>query len=207
MPSNLVDVGRVHSVAAGQIAHQIEPGAVLAHLERRGIDVEGQYGTRRALHLHGADRLPDVLADAQSQPHPVQIQDGTLRSGREVAPLVENAVVRQADLVVYVDDPAISQHSGGVVDRSSRRLAAVRKPDDHDDAACLGCQPRHAGPVVGHEFRPEHQVFGRIPGDRHLREGHDLSPEPAGLRRRLRHAASVAVEIADSGIDLCEGQA
>ena len=57
-------------------------------------------------------------------------------------------------------------------------------------------------PRLGHERRPQQQVFGRVPGDRQLRERHEVAAEVFGLLVGGEDALRVALEVADDEVEL-----
>ncbi len=144
----------------------------------------------------------------------MQAQDREVVAGHEVTELVEHAVVGQMVLGVPGRDLAAPQHRGRVLRLAGgpaqpRRgvAGAVEIADDDGQlAGALVGQP--AGePVDGRagglrERAAQHEVLGRIAGERHLREGHQVR---AGAHRPSRpgaHQVRVRREIADGGVDL-----
>ena len=55
---------------------------------------------------------------------------------------------------------------------------------------------------VGHECRAQHQVLGGIPGDRQLREGHEIDVDGGGAVVGLEQPGLVAVEVTDDEVQL-----
>ena len=59
----------------------------------------------------------------------------------------------------------------------------------------------HAGVREG---LAQHEVLGRIPGERHLGEHDEVDAVPGSLRRPGAHQVGVAGQITDAGVDLGE---
>ena len=122
-------------------------------------------------------------------------------AGREVAVLVEDAVVRQEALAVDAADLAAGEDVAGVVEIG----VEVGRADERDDPLRLGgdlLDRRRAGRAD--ERRAQQQVLRRVAGDRELREEDEVG---AGVPRRgepVEDAGPVAVEIADDAVDLGE---
>ena len=178
----------------------------LAGVERRAVDVDVQLGTTGGLLGERAGGAPHVLADADAHLHAtddVQLVRIVVVAGREVAGLVEHGVVGQQPLAVGADHLAAGAHRGCVVE-----VAVGVDEADHGSAATSARRQLAEGDqVVGHEPRLQHQVFGRVAGDRQLGERDDVAPGRLGLVVRGADLGHVAVEVADRRVDLGQGDA
>ena len=119
----------------------------------------------------------------------------------EVAPLVEDAVVRQVLLVIDAGDLAFVEDGGGVVEV----VIGVDEADGGGNAVDLGCDVLQRLEVVIDETGAHEQVFRRVAGERELGEGDDVGALVAGLGDVVEDLVGVTFEVADSGVDLGEG--
>ncbi len=181
LPTDLVDVDE-RRVRVGGPRRQ-HPLAVrgLAAVVGRGVDVDGELGAAVGLHGERSVRAPDVLADADADLHAaddVQLERVGLVARREVAGLVEHRVVGQQALAVGAEHPAVGADRRGVeqvevgVDEADdgRAAAGVRRP-----AAA------RAASVSATNAGLEHEILGRVAGDRQLGEGDDVAAGGLGL--------------------------
>jgi hypothetical protein len=76
-------------------------------------------------------RLPDVLADQQADLEAAEARRPSAARRREVALLVEHAVVRQAGLAMIREDRAVAISASRIVDL---RAAVLGIANDHADA-------------------------------------------------------------------------
>ena len=65
--------------------------------------------------------------------------------------------------------------------------------------------PLERRPRVGQEVRLQQQVLRRVAGDRQLREEDDLRAGGRGALQVVEDQPLVALEVADDGVDLREG--
>ncbi len=121
-------------------------------------------------------------------------------AGREVAVLVEDAVVRQEALAVDAADLAARQDVAGV-----REIGVeVGGADERHDPLRLGGDRLDRPAGGADEPRAQQQVLRRVAGDRELREEDEVG---AGIPRRgepVEDPGPIAVEIADDAVDLGE---
>ena len=103
-----------------------------------------------------AGGLPEVLADRDSDVGSAEQEHDEVAPGREVAVLVENAVVREEALAVDRLDLAVRAHGGRVV----KIGVEVRCADERDDAADLGRDLAQRALGGADEPGPEQQVSG-----------------------------------------------
>ena len=174
--------------------------AVLADVERRGRDVrdelragEREVGRRRP-------RLPDVLADRRPDDDVAEAQEEQVVARREVAVLVEDAVVRQVPLAVDALHLAVREHEARVVEVG----VEVRRADERGDPAGRLRDPVDRPPRRADEPGAQQEILRRIAGDDELGEEHDVGVRVARLLEPLDDPRGVAVEVADDAIDLCE---
>ncbi len=175
----------------------------LAGVVGRGGDVQQQRRAGDGLVAGRRARLPDVLADGQSDGLLADLEHRAAIARLEVALLVEDAVVGEEDLAIDRMHDAVGEHGGGVVDVGR----ALGKADDGNDPVGLRCElvQRRAGGCQ--EALAQQQILGRVAGQRQLGKQHDIG---AGLQRLLAPGAnqrSVAGDVADGGVHLAEGQA
>jgi hypothetical protein len=176
--------------------------AVLADMERRCGDVRDQLRAGKREIGRRRSRLPHVFADRRADDDIAETQEVEVVAGREVAVLVEHAVVRQVALAVDALHLAVRKHEARVeeigveVRRTDERRHAVRRARDLLDRA----------PGGAYETGAEEQILGGVPGDAKLREEHEIGVSLAGAAEPLDDASRVAVDVADDAIDLSESQ-
>ena len=188
MPADLVRVADVDVVGARPLRQHVLPEAALSGVVGRAVDVHDHARARLRLRLRRVARVPDVLADVHAHVnagHPVDFA----RSVRlEVACFVEDAVVRQPLLVVYVHQPPVVNDRGGVVDRDAahvgradgppdqapRLCAPVDEANDDRDPSARSHHPFERRDVVPHKLRPQQKVLGRIARHCQFRERDDI---------------------------------
>ena len=132
--------------------------------------------------------------------HVAEAQQEEVVARREVAVLVEDAVVRQVALAVDAPHLAVGEHEARVVEVG----VEVRRADERGDPVrrlrdLVDRPPRRAD-----EAGAEQQVLRRVAGDDELGEEDEVGVRLAGLSEPLDDAGGVAVEVADDAIDLCE---
>ena len=124
------------------------------------------------------------------------------RPGREVAVLVEDAVVRQVALAVEALHLAVGADGAGVEE-------IPVEPGRADERRQPGARLRDlAQRLLGgaDEGRTEQQVLGRVPGDRELGEEDELRTFRARVGQTGENALAVAVQVADDSVDLGESK-
>ena len=144
--------------------------AVLADVERRRRDVDQQLragkrevGRRRA-------GLPHVLADRHADERLAEAEQDEVAAGREVALLVEDAVVRQEALAVDRPHLAVGADGAGVV----QVAVEGREADERRDPGRRGRDLVERPPGRAHEGRAQQQVLRRVARDRELGEEDEL---------------------------------
>ena len=206
LAAHLVDVDERAAGIRG--ARRQHPFAVrpLVEVVRRAVDVDVQLGATGSLFGKWPGRAPHVFADADADLHAadhIQLVRVAGVARCEVTGLVEHRVVRQQPLAIGADDFAIGTHRRGVVD-----VAISSDISDHGGAT-TGVRG-HLGQrfeIVGHESGLQHQIFRRVAGDRQLGERDDVASGGLGRVVGRDDLGHIAVEIADGGIQLGEGDA
>jgi len=124
------------------------------------------------------------------------------RSGREIALLVEDAVIGQVDLEAHRNGAAVEKGIGVV----ELTLLPPGQPDEHARSAIgrLASEALERGAAGILEGRFQHEVLGRIAREELLGEHHDVGAEPGRLRAGLASLLLVAGHVADDGIELSE---
>ena len=182
------------------IAEHVGPFVRLPHVERRAVDVRDEADA--PVRVEGRTRQPRVLADGEPDVAATDRHPRARGPWDEVALLIEHAVVGKLVLRVAGGDRPVSKERGGVVQPG---LGPVDEPDDHiAPGGGLLREPLQGRQVVLDEFGTQDQILGRIPGDRELREEHDVGTPVRGARRPVGHARHVPVEVTDGGVQLAE---
>ena len=157
----------------------------LADVERRRGEVDEQLGAGEREVGRRRARLPDVLADRRPDQRVAEPEQQQLAARREVAVLVEDAVVRQEALAVEALHLAVGADGAGVAE------VAV-EPGRADERRSARCTLRDlAQRLLGgaDEARAEQQVLGRVPGDGELGEEDELRACRARVRQTRRECA------------------
>ena len=149
---------------------------------------------------HRARGEPAVFAYGKPDPNPVQLDDRAAVAGLEVALLVEDAVVRQEDLVIDGRDLAVVQERGGVEEIT----VLVDKADHGGDVRGGPCDHAELREVVADECRLEDEVLGRIAGDRQLRKADDVGARGARLVHPADDQPRISGQVTDGWVDLGE---
>ena len=116
--------------------------ALLADVERRRGDVDDQLRAGEREIGRGRPGLPDVLADGRPDQHVAVLEEEEVAPRREVAVLVEDAVVREEALPVERLHLAARAHGAHVVEVA----VEMRRADEGDDPARLACDLRKRAP-------------------------------------------------------------
>ena len=177
--------------------------AVLAEMERRRRDVHEQLRAGKSEVRRRRSRLPHVLADRDADDRVAVREHEQLVAGREVAHLVEDAVVRQEALLHERLDLAVRADGAGVVEIA----VEIRRADERGHAARRGGDLGERLLGRAHEPRPQQQVLGRIAGHRQLGEHDEVGARALRLLEPLEDQRAVAVEVADGGVRLDECEA
>ena len=177
LPADRVDPGHECSIVGRPSADHRLSRRALSVVVRRTVDVDEHLRTVMGFPRHRARGEPAVFAYGQPDPNPVQLDDRAGVAGLEVALLVEDAVVRQEDLVIDGRDLAVVQERGGVEEIT----VLVDKPDHGGDVRGGPGDHAELREVVADECRLEDEVLGRIAGDRQLRKADDVGARGARL--------------------------
>ena len=146
---------------------------------------------------------PNVLADVDAYGGVVDLEDGGVGAGEEVALFVEDAVVGEVDLVVDAEEASVTDDGGGV--EEAALVVRVNEPDDNGYALGMVDDLVEAGAVLGDEVGLVEQVLGGVAGDGELGEGDEVGVLGSGLVDVVEDLGRVAPQIADGGVDLGEG--
>ena len=128
-------------------------------------------------------------------------EDRALRPGLEVALFVEHPVVRQVYLVVPAHQLAVVQDRRRVIDVG----VSVSEPDHHGNVTGGRRHLPQLPDVLLDELRLEQQVLGGIPGYGELRKRDEIGPRVPRAVYVLDDPAGIAVQVADRGIGLGQG--
>ena len=189
------DVGAV--VACARLEHLLAL-AIAEQVERRRGDVHEQLGAGEREIGRRRARLPHVLADRDADERLAVLEEVQLVARREVAHLVEDAVVRQEALLHHRLHLAAGADRAGVVEVA----VEVRRADEDDDPARRE-RDLLERPLGGAEKAgPEQQILGRIAGHRELGEDDEVGVRPLRLLDALDDQRAVPVEVADDRVDL-----
>ena len=193
-----VDEGDVADVVSRASLEHLLSLHVLAHVERRGGDVDEELRAGERKVGRGRAGLPDVLADGRADQGFAVCEEEEVAARGEVAVLVEDAVVGEEPLVVDRLHLAVGANGAAVVEVA----VEVRHPDERDDASRL-LRDLGEGLLRGvDEARPQEQVFRRVARDRKLGEEDDVGAGVTRLGHTRQDQLAVSVEIADGRVDL-----
>ena len=144
----------------------------LADVVRGRRQVHDELGSRESQIRRRRAGLPDVLADCDPDRDAADAQHDEVAALREVAVLVEDAVVRQVVLPVHGPHLAVGAH------RARIREVAVepRRADERDDTVGLGGDALGRGARCADEGGAQEEVLRRIPGRRELRVDDEVRP-------------------------------
>ena len=200
-------------LAAHRVAERDEAGVVsrardehllalvgAADVERRRRDVDEQLRAGQREVGRGWARLPHVLADSRPDERLAVLEQNQVATRCEVAVLVEDAVVRQEALAVDAADLAAGEHEAGVVEVG----VEVGGADERRDPVRLARELLDRALRRPDEPRPQEQVLGRVAGDGELGEEDEVGARLTRLGEPGQDPATVAVEVADDGVDLRE---
>ena len=129
------EVARVVARASDQ---HLLPLTLLADVERRGREVREQLGSSQREVGRRRPGLPHVLADRRADQRLAEAQEEEVVPGREVAILVEDAVVRQEPLAIH------GLHRAVGAGRSRRSRGRGRSAGRRRARRCHGTRPRSA---------------------------------------------------------------
>ena len=176
---------------------------LLVQMKRRGIGHQQPV----CAGLHGfcsRARFPDVTADIQAKLDPFAGKHACRIAAVEYTPLVKYRMIRQMMFAIHRFNPATAQQCCNV---EQPVLAALGITHDHGQLGrYAACQLRHSGQTRCRKIPPQHQIFGRIAANRHLRCDQQCR---ASCLRRLRHRpdfVAVTGDVTDRQIELSNTQ-
>ena len=156
--------------------------------------------------------MPEVLADQQSEPGAAGLTVGAVeRSERqalalaEEAALLEDAVRRQVDLAMGERDGAAMEQQGAVVEHAL--LILFDQAHDHRHLRRGARQARDRRRAVGVDRDPRREVEQAVAGERELGEEQELDAALPGVGDPALVTLEVALEIAQTAVDLGETDA
>ena len=155
LPAHRVDIGDERAVVGGALRDHLLPLHALACVVRRAVDVDQDLGAMVGLPCHRARRVPAVFADADRDPDACDLEDRAAVTDREVALLVEDAVVGQEDLVIDRLQLFVVDEGRGVEDLA----VVVDKTDHRRDSRRGGDHRLELLQVVAYEAGLEDQVL------------------------------------------------
>jgi hypothetical protein len=215
--ADLVDVNHRELVLPGEFGQHPLAQALLADRKRRGRHVDEQVGAGPprlfdriavvAAALPEVAIVPDVLADADGDRVPANLDDVTALTGFEVAVFVEDVVGRQERFVEHVGHGPRAQQRRGVEQRTALTAVDHGQADEHGSASLeVGGHRPEKPPRLPDVRRVEQQVARRISAERHLgRDGEvDVATEPS---HDIDDVRGVEVERPDGRVQLQEGDA
>ncbi len=202
LPADGVAEGDEAEVVARALDEHLLAVALLADVEGRGGEVDEQLRAREREVGGGRARLPHVLADGRAEQAVAEPDEDEVAPGREVAVLVEDAVVGEEALAHDRLDLAVRADRGGVEEVA----VVVRRADERDHVARLGGDLGERALGRADEARPQEEVLGRIAGDRELGEEDDVGAQPARLLEARDDLVPVSRQVADDRVDLRERQ-
>ena len=200
LPADRVAERDVRRAVARARAEHLLALTVAQQVERRRGDVHDQLRSGEREIGRGRARLPHVLADRHADQRVAVLEEIEAVARREVAELVEDAVVRQEALPHERLHLAARADGSGVVEVAIE----MRRADDGDDPA------RGAGDLLerllgrAHEAGAQQQVLRRVAGDGELGEEDEIRRTPLRLLEPVEDQRAVAGEVADDGVDLGE---
>src|SRR5581483_7455056 len=176
--------------------------AFLADVEGRGRDVRDQVRPGEHEIRRRRAGLPEVLANSRPDERLAEAEQHELPAGREVAVLVEDAVIREEALRVDGSELPAGAHCAGVDEVAVEERAA----DERGDSVRLGGDALERAARLADERRAEKQVLRGVARDAELREEDEVRAGVARLCEPAEDPLAVSVEVADGGVDLREGE-
>ncbi len=155
-----------------------------------------------------------MTAEIEAADREGQRRQAGVAPGGEVAPFVEDLVVRELALAVGRDDATLAQNRGGVEaqrhrDRLrpniSRFTELMRMADDNEQPGKIGEPARAVGQRLGtgaHERGTKQQVLGRIAAQAEFGRQDDARPLLLGAARERDDLLGVCREVSDRRVDL-----
>ena len=148
--------------------------------------------------------VPDVLADADAEPPPAELEHLRTVKRLEVAVLVEHVVGRQQRLAETLRDRAVVHEHGAVEERPSlvRRVRLGETDERRRQIARIACQLLEHLPAAAHESVAEQQIARQVSDERQFGRHGQVGALRARVAERVEDEPRVAGEIADRRVDL-----
>src|SRR5262249_5790491 len=143
----------------------------------------------------------DALEGRKPKPRAGEAARPRQGAGNDHPLLVEHAVIRQIDLEPHRRDRALVEHAIGVVKLA---VCEPRRADQHGRTAVGGLARKllDLGPACGLERRLEHEILGRIAGQKQVRQRHKVSAVALSVRARSARLLGVAGDVTHGRIEL-----
>jgi len=202
LPADGVAERDVHTVVPCARPEHLLALAVLEQMERRRGDVHDQLRAGEGQVAGGRTRVPHVLAHGDADERLAVLEQIQVVARREVAQLVEHAVVRQEPLLDHRLHLAARAHRARVVEIA----VEMRGADEDDDPARRERDLLERPFGCTEEAGPQQQVLGRIPRHRELGEDDEIRVRALRVLDPLDDQRTVPVEVADDRVDLCESE-
>ena len=203
LSADSVEIGDEQPVIRGTGSDHPPAGLALPGVEGRRVDVHDQLRAVLPLDRRGPRIVPDVLAHVHADSRAVELINRADGPRCKVAFLVENTIVGQIDFVVGVHPHAVTGNGGGV----GGPLSLVHVTHHYGGPVGALRQPAGGRHVLFHEGFLQKKVLRRVAGDRHLRKGHQVGSQPAGLVQVLLNFLAVAPNVPHRGVNLGQGEA
>ena len=139
---------------------------VAPDVERRGGDVRQEPERLRSARSVSGDPAAEVLADRRADQRLAVLEEKEVAPGREVAELVEDAVVREEALAVDRLHLAAGADGAGVVEVA----VEVGHADERDDPVRGSAISASESSAALHEAGPQQQILRRVARDGELGE-------------------------------------
>ena len=204
LPADQIDVAHDGDVIRGAGRDHAAAAIGLAGMVGRRRQVQDHLGAAaHHLFLGRSAREPDVLAHVDAEHHAVEREHDAVALGREVAVLVEHAIVGQVALARGTDEAAVVEDRRRVVEVD----IALERAHGHRHAG--GMRGERTGVLETGLDEPglQEQVLGRVARQDHLGEREQLDAQRACAGDGVDDPGGIAVEVADGRIDLGETDA
>ena len=211
--ADLVDEDERHAVAPGQVGDHVAAIGALVHVPRGRREVQHQLCARarelaRRVDIVAEQLDPPVLAHRESDAALAERDRLAPLGAAEEALLVEHVVAGKERLRPHGRTAAPGQEHRGVEQTSRAGLLGGDHRAEHDGKLTGdACESVEFAKLVANEAVALEQIHGRVAGEDHLGQGHQVG---AGRRRalgRLLHQPSVSPQVSDAGVHLCNRDA
>ena len=202
LAAHRVDIDHRQTAGLDALAQHGVAQGLLGGMEGGGVEHQQQFGPGGLGLLRGSGQ-PDVLADQETAAHARHLDHGCRITRHEGADLVEHGMIGQALLAVDGLDAALVEDDSGVV--ALLALLEGRADDRGQVRRQPSRQVREDPRVLGIEVVAQGQVLGRIAAEGQFRGDEEIGPLRSCLAGEFGNAAGIALEVADGGVELGEG--